>query len=411
MSVHSIVAFAALLAAALAAASQTARAAPSSPPTNANPPPDAFTSVVVTPIGTRHVAVPGTDGRYHVVYELQLTNTKIAPATLEKIEVLDASARSHVIAAYVGKDLLDRLRTLQPAAANDAVIPANASRLFYVELAFRDATAVPRALVHHLTLLGAANPGPQTPPTPQDYTVAKLELDPSPLPLLEPPLRGDGWVAVNGCCNSAIPHRGSVQGVNGALYNSQRFAIDWMRLNKDGELVHGDPNVATNYTGYGAPVYSVADATVVETLDDLTDQAPGTLPDPTTITLRTVDGNHVILDIGHGLYAFYAHLKKGSIRVRAGERIKAGTTIGELGNTGNTSGPHLHFHIMDGPSALGSQGVPYAIDGFKLSGQIDVQRFNTSEVLTGRWGKPLAQPVGAKERFPLNLNVVDFPAR
>jgi murein DD-endopeptidase MepM/ murein hydrolase activator NlpD len=147
----------------------------------------------------------------------------------------------------------------------------------------------------------------------------------------------------------------------------------------------------------------------VETLDDLDDQVPGTLPDPTTITLKTVDGNHVILDIGHGMYAFYAHLKKGSITVHDGERIKAGTVIGNLGNTGNTSGPHLHFHVMDGPSAMGSQGVPYVIDGFRLVGQVDIAVFDKSDVLTGHWGKPLAEPATEKERFPLNLNIVDFP--
>jgi hypothetical protein len=405
MSVHRIFALAALLAAALFADPTTMAASPSADATRQ---PDAFTPVVVTPIGTRHVAVPGTDGRYHVVYELELTNTKPATATIKQIDVLDATAPSHVIASYSGKNLLGSLRTLQPVPADDAVIPANASRLFYVELAFRDAAAIPHALVHRLKLLGAANPGPQTPATPLDYTVARVEMSRAPLPVLEPPLRGGGWVTVNGCCNSGIVHRGSLQSINGALYNSQRFAIDWMRVNKDGELVHGDPAVATNYPDYGAKVYAVADGTVVEVLDDLDDQVPGTLPDPTTITLQTVDGNHVILAIGHGLYAFYAHLKKGTVAVHKGQHVKAGTVIGELGNTGNTSGPHLHFHIMDGPSAMGSQGVPYVIDGFTLTGQVDVQKFDKSEGVTGRWGKPLAEPVAEKQRFPLNLNIVDF---
>ncbi|MGH8233936.1 MAG: M23 family metallopeptidase [Rhodanobacteraceae bacterium] len=411
MSMHRIVAYTALLfVAAFFAAPMPAWANSSPTHNNTTVEPDAFTPVVVTPIGTRHVAVPGTDSRYHVVYELELTNTKLAAATIKQIGVVDAAAPSHVVASYAGKDLLGSLRTLQPAPANNTVIPANASRLFYVELAFRDAAAIPHALMHRVTLLGAANPGPHTPATPLDYTVARVEVSRAPLPVIEPPLRGNGWVAVNGCCNSGIVHRGSLQSINGSLYNSQRFAIDWMRLNKDGELVHGDPGVATNYTDYGAKVYAVADATVVETLDDLDDQVPGTLPDPTTITIHTVDGNHVILAIGHGLYAFYAHLKKGSITVHDGEHIKAGTVIGELGNTGNTSGPHLHFHIMNGPSAMGSQGVPYVIDGFTLAGQVDVQRFDKSDVLTGSWGKRLAKPMVESDRFPLNLNIVDFTA-
>jgi len=407
MHAHRPIAFTVLLTAAISFAAPLAAwaAAPANRPAAL---PDAFTPVIVTPIGVRHAAMPGTDGAWHVVYELELTNTKVAPATVERIEVLDTDAPTRIIKSYAGKDLLGSLRTLQPAPADNTVIPANASRLFYIELAFRDPAAIPHELVHHLELLGAANPGPHTPATPLDYTVARVEVDRSPLPVLQPPLRGAGWVAVNGCCNSSIVHRGSLASVNGALYNSQRFAIDWMRVNANGELVHGDPGVASNYVDYGAKVYAVADGTVVETLDDLKDQAPGELPNPTTITLKTVDGNHVILDIGHGLYAFYAHLKKGSITVHEGERIKAGTVIGDLGNTGNTSGPHLHFHVMDGPSAMGSQGVPYVIDGFMLAGQVDVEAFDKSDVLTGHWGKPLAKPVAEKQRFPLNLNIVDF---
>lgn len=384
--------------------------APAQPPANHASPalPEAFTPVIVTAIGTHHVAVPGTDGLYHVVYELELTDAKPATATIQRIDVLDADTPTRVIASFAGKQLLGSLRTLQPAPAHDARIPANASRLFYVELAFRRPDLIPRALVHRLCLLGAANPGPRTPATPLEYTVARIEVDRLPLPVLQAPLRGDGWVAVNGCCNSGTVHRGSLQSVNGALFNSQRFAIDWMRVNAKGELVHGDPGIASDYVDYGAKVHAVADGTIVETLDDLKDQAPGELPDPTTITLRTVDGNHVILDIGHGLYAFYAHLRKGSITVHEGQHVKAGMVIGELGNTGNTSAPHLHFHIMDGPSAMGSQGVPYVIDGFEQTGQVDVAAFDKSDTLAGHWGKPLAKPVAEAKRFPLNLDIVDF---
>ena len=51
------------------------------------------------------------------------------------------------------------------------------------------------------------------------------------------------------------------------------------------------------------------------------------------------------------------------------------------------------------------------IDRFDLSGQIDVQAFDKSDVLTGQWGKRLAKPIVENDRFPLNLNIVDFPAK
>lgn len=379
--------------------------------TGAMPPPaeDVFTAVVVAPIGLHHVAVTGTDGMAHVVYEIELTNTKHATATLQKVDVLDAGSK-RVLASWSGPALLGRIRTLQPAPADDTTIPFDQSRLLYVELAFKPGE-VPGAITHRFHMLAAPNPGPQATAAPTQFVAAKIDISRAPLPVIQPPLRGGGWVAINGCCNSGIVHRGSMQGVNGGLYDSQRFAIDWMRLNKDGELIHGDPANVHSFTDYGAKVYAVADGTVVDVLDDLHDQIPGKLPDPASITMRTVDGNHVILDIGNGLYAFYAHLQKDTVTVHRGDHVEAGTVIGLLGNTGNTSGPHLHFHIMDSPSALGSQGVPYVIDHFDLTGQVDIERFDRSDVLTGRWGKMLKQPVPQHERFPLNLNVVDFGER
>lgn len=400
----------ALAATSLVAAGAGAAGAPQAMHARSALPEDTFTPVVVQPLGTRHVAVPGTDGLVHVVYELELSNTKPAAATLQRIDVLDADHPSRVLASYAGSSLIASLRTLKPTPADSAVIPFGSSRLFYVELAFKP-DAVPRAITQRFRLLGAANPGPATPATPLEYVAGRIDISRAPLPVLAPPLRGAGWVAINGCCNSGIVHRGSFQGIDGSLYDAQRFAIDWMRVNAKGEFVQGDPADVNHYVDYATEVHAVADGTVVDVLDDLPDQVPGKLPDPTRITLRTVDGNHVTIDMGHGLYVFYAHLKKGTVRVKLGDHVTVGEVIADLGNSGNTSAPHLHIHVMDSPSALASDGLPYVIDRFDLAGQVDIQAFDKSDVLTGQWGKRFAKPTAEKDRFPLNLNIVDFPAR
>src|SRR5262249_12995442 len=160
------------------------------------------------------------------------------------------------------------------------------------------------------------------------------------------------WLALNGCCSLRGVHRGAVLPLDGELYDSQRFAIDWMRIDTEGKLVSGDPTKVESFLAYDQPVLAVANATVIETLDSLDDQVPGALPDPATITVANIDGNHIILDLGKGLYAFYAHLKKGTLRVKKGDRVRLGQEMARTGNTGNTSGPHLHFHIMTSPSAL-----------------------------------------------------------
>ncbi|MFI0349452.1 M23 family metallopeptidase [Actinomadura sp. 9N407] len=75
---------------------------------------------------------------------------------------------------------------------------------------------------------------------------------------------------------------------------------------------------------------------------------------------RFILGNHVILDLGDGVYAVFAHLRRGSLRVAKGDRVRAGDLLGEVGNSGNSSEPHLHFHLMDGPRPLIAAGVPFA---------------------------------------------------
>ena len=379
----------------------------------ASPPPAVFTPVTVTALGPSPAPTPGTDGQYHLVYEYQLTNTKIAPATIESATVLDAGGSGRVLATWSGQALIGQLRTLLPAPATSAVIEPDVSRLLFIELSFPSRSAVPAAVTLDLHLLGAANPGATT-ATPLQYTVGRVAISQAPLPVISPPLAGSGWMAGNGCCNNQIAHRGSFQSLNGALDDSQRFAIDYLRLNSSGELVAGDPNVVTNYADYGADILAVANATVVSVQNDLPDQPPGQLPNPDSFkTVEEVDGNEVTLSLGHGLYAFYAHMIKGSITVRPGQHVHVGQVIGHLGNSGNTSAPHLHFQIMDAPSALAAEGLPYVMNTFGLAGQVDVAAWNASSEITGVWAAGWTKnPVSAENRrFPLNLNVVDFPSR
>src|SRR3546814_12133074 len=74
--------------------------------------------------------------------------------------------------------------------------------------------------------------------------------------------------------------------------------------------------------------------------------------------LADASGNYLALDLGDGRHAFYEHLEPGSIRVAPGQRVRRGEVIAALGFTGDTTGPHLHFHVADGTSPLGSRGVP-----------------------------------------------------
>ena len=368
---------------------------------------DRFTPVVVSALMSTATPVLGTDNQQHIVYELVITNTNGTPATLNKISVLDGSSPGKIIASFEGKELLSRLRMTIGGAVDNAEIAQGSTRLFLIDVAIPANASVPSLLIHRLDLMGSSSPYP-TPPVAMNYEVAPINISRA-LRVIGPPLRGQHWVDTNGCCEPGGAHRASGLSVNGGIYYAQRFAIDWMQLDKDGQMVHGDASDVHNYTCYGADILAVADGTVIAMRKDLEDQKPGTLPDPHTINVDNVDGNHVILDLGGGVYAFYAHMQKDGVLVNLGDHVKRGQVLGKLGNTGNTSAPHLHFHLMDGPSALGSQGIPYVIDSFQFAGEVNKAQFDAASGLEGDWGKGLLPtPSPRKTQFPMDLNIVNF---
>jgi hypothetical protein len=369
---------------------------------------DAFTPLIGSPLTPNTIAFSETDGKQHIVYELIFTNTRPTPATITGIEVVGPAPASETLASYSGAELLKRLRTLANNPVDSAEIEFNGSRLLLVELAFDTRAQVPSRLEHRVRVMAAGAPGPADPAVPLSYTIAPVSVGSDPLEL-GAPVAGKGWVVVNGCCEPGGVHRSSGLPVNGQIYFAQRFAIDWVLLDAEGHLVKGDPADVHSYPCYGVDVLAVADGTVVDTLGNLDDQVPGELPDPKSINIDNVDGNHIVLDLGRGRYAFYAHLQKNSLHVAVGDHVHRGQVLAKLGNTGNTSGPHLHFHLMDGASVLGSGGLPYTIDHFYLAGKLSKEQFDGAKGIEGNWSKGLyAQPMLRKAEFPLNLMVVNF---
>jgi murein DD-endopeptidase MepM/ murein hydrolase activator NlpD len=128
----------------------------------------------------------------------------------------------------------------------------------------------------------------------------------------------------------------------------------------------GDSKDNRNYRAYGADVLAVADATVARIKDGIRENTPGEDPDGAFITDDAELGNYIILDLGGGNSCLYAHLQPGTLRVKAGDRVKRGQTLGLLGNSGSSTEPHLHFQVMNGTSLVDPEGIPYLIDSFEL---------------------------------------------
>jgi hypothetical protein len=204
-------------------------------------------------------------------------------------------------------------------------------------------------------------------------------------------------------------HRFTLLPLNGSLWPAQRFAIDFLQLDEQGHLFEGDPEDLDNWHFFGADVLAAASGRVTEVVDDLPNQVPGALPPG--ITLDEASGNRVIMDIGDGRFALYAHMIPGSIVVEEGERVCAGEKLGLLGNSGNTNAPHLHFQIMNGPGDLDSVGLPFVFDRMALQGRLAGSSPEEIDDVLFAGGAPLIDDTDTGHRrrqMPLSLDVLGF---
>lgn len=134
---------------------------------------------------------------------------------------------------------------------------------------------------------------------------------------------------------------------------------------------------------------------------DLPENTPPDLPAQTTVD--TAPGNRVVEALGGGRFALYAHLQTGSIRVVPGRPVGRGEVLGLVGNTGNSTEPHLHFHLSGGPAPLGANGFPFVIDRFRVEGRVTglgglVPRF-----------APPDPPRARTAEMPLQGDILAFP--
>ena len=144
-------------------------------------------------------------------------------------------------------------------------------------------------------------------------------------------------------------------------------------------------------------------------LDGLPEQVAGV--SPVGLPLEHYAGNHVVQDIGDGNFALYAHLKTGSVTVKPGDSLTAGQVIANLGNTGNTDAPHLHFHVMSTPDPLRSNGLPFVFKDFTLDGRL--ASMNALDPLLAGQPAPMAPgttPRAETALSPLVLDVMTYAA-
>jgi hypothetical protein len=397
--------FLALLAFALSATAPPGQAGPLGelPKPSGNP---ACAPVPWTPVIMFTTYAPslfrGSDGRYNLVYDLLLANYNSHPTKLVKFEVLDD--KGTVLKSLAGKELTETVTSFS-GSAKDAAMPAGTLAVAWVNLSFDKADQAPKHLNHRVVYESENQLDKPQKYESEGAPVAVAQHKPV---LIGPPLKGGRWVAQGGY-SGVKGHRRALFAVDNALKASQRYAIDWIALNDANYSCTGDPKKCASSVGYGRPVIAVKDGIVSGVVESFLDQVPGNPVGDERFAYP--GGNTIVVDLGEGEYAFYAHLKPGSIKVKEGEHVKRGQQLAELGNTGNSTGPHLHFHIQDAPGILNSHGLPYAFDSFLVTGQVsDFEQFDKND----REGKQQvidrSPDEGThKEELPREGTVLSFP--
>jgi hypothetical protein len=339
-------------------------------------------------------------GKPRLVYEMRVTNYAPLTYTLDAIEVHAGGKTFN----YAGATLRQMTRFLGEKARSAATLkfdPGQSAIVFFT-LGFDQSADVPQELLHTLHFISPDKTNHALMPSP-------LAVGQNAAVVVHPPLRGEAWIAGDSTHNAPdADHRRTVLLLDGRPWLAQRYAIDWVQYRMvGGEATtwSGPEDKNASYFCYDAPIYSVANGTVVAAMDGLPENVPHSGKYAIDLNFINAGGNHVIVDIGDQHYVFYAHMRPGSVAVKVGDHLTTGQILGHVGNTGSSTEPHLHMHIVDHPSFLAGHGIPYEFDQFSASGPPEMIP-KPNDVMAFRNFGPLTP---ARDDYPANNAAVTFP--
>jgi len=152
--------------------------------------------------------------------------------------------------------------------------------------------------------------------------------------------------------------------------NAVRYAYDFCPINENGDMYKDSPGRKENWYGYGQPIYATGGGTVVGSANDVPEndfngKEVVYVHPPGNDLYKAAYGNFVVINHGHGEFSFLAHMKTGSVRVKAGDHVVAGQQVGELGFTGDAFAPHLHYMLIDSADVFKAEGLPSYFRNFR----------------------------------------------
>lgn len=341
------------------------------------------------------------EGGIHLIYELHMTNFYRGEINLYRVDILGEGATT--IKTYEGTRLSECItRPGKPLNLEDKLSLEGGTRaVLFIMATFDNLSDVPDSLSHQVTIKFVRKSGKEVLLQGEGAKISVVKQEPI---VIGPPVRSGMWLAGNCTGDGPVGHRDSLQSWDGKLVVSQRYAIDFMKFGSDNRLAYGDSSINSNWYTHGEEILAVADAIVSDIKDGIVENTP--LADEYAVprTMEYAVGNYVILEIGRGCYAVYAHLKPGGVLVKVGDRVRRGQVIGLAGNSGISDAPHLHFHIIDSNSVVGGEGLPFVFENFELMGTFD----SLDDNLSNSWVQKAESTMRYKE-IPMRDVVIRFP--
>lgn len=338
------------------------------------------------------------DGGWVIVYEFWIFNPKHYALEINNLTISDQQEKE--VYYFKGASLraiVYRFPSLEPdteeTKENPVTLMPGEKAIIYLWLRVNSGAKIPKSLAHTFEFSRTQDDGPillsKAGPT---LSVTKNEM------IIPSPVRGGQWLVGNGFSNDA-DHRRFLT-IYDKMVIPQRFGADFLKLGRDGNNAQNGGGTLKDFYSYSEPLYAVGDGEIVRVVNKFPDDIPGQ-PHSIPINWESFGGNQVVLQLGPGVFALYAHLMADSIKVKIGQKVGKGTLIGLIGNSGNSTSPHLHFQMMDGQEPNGSEGIPFVFEAFCE----EVRGYSFKEIEALNDDKCIPH----KNSIPGNKWVVSFP--
>ncbi|MCX6237244.1 MAG: M23 family metallopeptidase [Bacteroidia bacterium] len=331
-----------------------------------------------------------TNGKVVLLYSVESLNFEKEGYKLKDFQILNAQSGN--LLCSIGDTAKNMLMIHKPSLSTAMDLYAYPMRTpagyrFSVGLNF-DPAKVPQTVKHRLVLIKDGKE--------RIIEAAQTAVLAKQIPVIGSPFKGDAYVATNATELNPI-HSTFQTSYNGISTAPERFCVDWLKLGTDGKLFHGDMKINANWYVYNQNLYAASDGEVIFMHDGDPDQIPFEVKDE-DFNLYNGTGNCVVLYTVNG-YLVYGHMIKNTVSVILGQKVTRGQFLGKVGNSGNSSAPHLHFGLHSNYPYYISEGLPYYIDSMEKTG--------STGSLVGDYVK-LPTPVQHNNELIENFGVYNF---